>query len=378
MMAAAAPAQAVRTAGNWSSHAQRIAVGEHMISPLADGRFHGERALTTSQLREVRDALAERVGRAPVSVRTSGTVTVAQFHSLLARQLGFADDARRVQRETARAGLRPPARFGSEVVVRLIELTHAQHMPWNEKLSLYPWSPVTRAEVAWSLYQIAIVPPKEYGFTHDVLSLYALPRYSPAQKRILRRAVARIGMPFIWGGTSDRAAGQAKGGYDCSGFIWRVWKHSGLKAAKKIRARTASGMAGEISMRGRIHREDIQPGDLLFFGERGTADAQFRMKSSPKNIHHSGIAMSRDFGISATYQGVDVQPIFDEWFYDDFAWGRRLLCPFSAPVPPAECSSSPPIGGPPSSAASRPKNSPTFQSMSSRVRRAMPGMSARW
>src|SRR3954453_20656931 len=285
MMAAAAPAQAVRTAGNWSGHAQRIAVGEHMISPLADGRFHGERALTTSQLREVRDALAERLGRAPVSVRTSGTVTVAQFHSLLARQLGFADDARRVQRETARAGLRPPARFGSEVVVRLIELTHAQHMPWNEKLSLYPWSPVTRAEVAWSLYQIAIIPPKEYAFTHDVLALCSLPRYDPTQKRILRRAVARIGMPFIWGGVSDRSSGhQPKGGYDCSGFIWQVWKHSGVKVAKKIRARTASGMAGEIPRGRRVHREDIQPGDLLFFGERGTADAQFRMAASNKNI----------------------------------------------------------------------------------------------
>jgi len=327
LLVAAAPAEAVRTAGNWSLHAQRIAVGERLISNLPDGGFHGERALTGGQLREVRDALARRMGRAPVSLRTSnGKVTVAQFHSVLARQLGFSDDARRVQQETARAGLRPPARFGAEVVVRLIELTHAQHMPWNEKLSLYPWSPVTRAEVAWSLYQVAILPPKELAFTHDVLALYALPRYTPAQKRILRRAVARIGMPFIWGGVSDRAGGkQAKGGYDCSGFIWRVWKHSGLKASKKIRARTAAGMAGEIPMRARVHRQDIQPGDLLFFGERGTADAQFRMKSTPKNIHHSGIAMSRDFGISATYQGVDVQPIFDEWFYDDFAWARRVL-----------------------------------------------------
>src|SRR5206468_1319045 len=129
LLAAAAPADAVRTAGNWSRHAQHIAVNERLISPLGDGRFHGERALTTSQLRDVRTALAKRLGRSPVSVNTSGKVTVAQFHSVLARQLGFADDARRVQSETARAGLRPPARFGTEVVVRLIELTHAQHMP---------------------------------------------------------------------------------------------------------------------------------------------------------------------------------------------------------------------------------------------------------
>ena len=326
LLVAAAPAQAVRTAGNWSRHAQRIAVNERLISPLSDGAFHGERALTTSQLRQVRTALAKRLGRSPVTVNTHGRVTVAQFHDVLARQLGFTDDARRVQAETARAGLRPPKRFGTEVVVRLIELTHAQHMPWNEKLSLYPWSPVTRAEVAWSLYQVAILPPKELAFTHDVLALYSLPRYTHAQKRLLRRAVARIGMPFIWGGVADRANGkQPKGGYDCSGFIWQVWKHSGLKAAKRIRSRTAAGMAGEIPRSHRVRRENIRPGDLLFFGERGTADAQFTMAASKKNIHHSGIAMSRDFGISATYQGVDIQPIFDEWFYDDFAWARRIL-----------------------------------------------------
>src|SRR4051812_26346602 len=110
MMAVAAPAQAVRTAGNWSSHAQRIAVGAHLINALGDGRFHGEQALTGSQLRDVRDALAKRLGRAPVALNAGGgKITVSQFHSVLARQLGFADDARRVQQETARAGLKPPA-----------------------------------------------------------------------------------------------------------------------------------------------------------------------------------------------------------------------------------------------------------------------------
>src|SRR4051794_3293369 len=64
-MGLAAPGEALRTAGNWPSHAQRIAVGERLISPLADGRFHGEQALTPPQLREVRDALAKRLRRPP-------------------------------------------------------------------------------------------------------------------------------------------------------------------------------------------------------------------------------------------------------------------------------------------------------------------------
>ncbi len=29
-------------------------------------------------------------------------------------------------------------------------------------------------------------------------------------------------MPYVWGGTNDKAIGQAHGGYDCSGLVWRA------------------------------------------------------------------------------------------------------------------------------------------------------------
>ena len=35
-------------------------------------------------------------------------------------------------------------------------------------------------------------------------------------------------MPYIWGGTSDGPETEfgvtSRGGYDCSGFVWRVYK----------------------------------------------------------------------------------------------------------------------------------------------------------
>ena len=29
-------------------------------------------------------------------------------------------------------------------------------------------------------------------------------------------------MPYVWGGTNDKAIGQAHGGFDCSGLVWRA------------------------------------------------------------------------------------------------------------------------------------------------------------
>ncbi len=78
---------------------------------------------------------------------------------------------------------------------------------------------------------------------------------------------SKIGMPYVWGGTTDNTAdGLEHGGYDCSGFAWRVYKVSGLSWGKSILGRTAAQQAGEISKSSRIHLEDVQPGDLLFFG----------------------------------------------------------------------------------------------------------------
>ena len=85
----------------------------------------------------------------------------------------------------------------------------------------------------------------------------------------MRIAIARIGMPYVWGGETDRASaaygGQVHGGYDCSGLAWRVFKLSGLPAAA-LQGRTAAQQAGEIPRSARLRLGQVQGGDLLFFG----------------------------------------------------------------------------------------------------------------
>jgi cell wall-associated NlpC family hydrolase len=158
----------------------------------------------------------------------------------------------------------------------------------------------------------------------DTFSRFVLPTYTAAQKQVLRQAVARIGMPYIWGGETDRASGyfggQEHGGYDCSGLAWRVFKLSGLPWGRQIRGRTAATQAGEIPRSARIRLADIAPGDLLFFGP-----GRFWQKATERRIVHEGIALSKDFMIHASGQGVYVSPLFDPWRAKRFSWARRVL-----------------------------------------------------
>jgi cell wall-associated NlpC family hydrolase len=161
----------------------------------------------------------------------------------------------------------------------------------------------------------------EGDYVQQVADRFQLPSYTAAQQNALKVAVSKIGMPYVWGGETDGPSfGQIHGGYDCSGFAWRVYKLSGNPAGAQIRGRTAAQQAGEISKSKRIHADEVEPGDLLFFGS-----ARFKDKASEANITHEGIALSEDFAIHSSGQGVYVLPLYDGWLHDRLAWARRVL-----------------------------------------------------
>lgn len=244
-------------------------------------------------------------------------VTVAAYDRALVEQLGLRDVARDVQREARRAGLRPPARFGTEVVARQLGLRY-NHPAGTDARELSPGEPITRAEAAWSQKQIRHFDGWQVAYARQVLDRFRLPGYSGAQLRVLRQAVRRIGMPYVWGGESDHAAGQAHAGYDCSGFVWLVFQRAGVSA---IGGRTtAARFAGAIPRSRRIRFRDVQPADALFFGP-----GRFRQRATERRIVHTGIALSRDFMIHSSSQGVYVSPLFEDWRREEFSWARRLV-----------------------------------------------------
>jgi cell wall-associated NlpC family hydrolase len=317
----AAPAGAAAPSrGSWDPGAQQTVMRAGLIPPLPGAGFAGDRVLTAGQLRAALTTYANRTGTQVVDV-PSGRVTVISFDRALVRQLGLDDVALAVYAETKRAGLHPPRYFGTEAVARQLALRFTQPHG-QEAIELFPGEAITRAEAAWSFAQLLRFNGSQQDYDRQVFARYHLPRLTAAQKRPLRLAVSKIGMPYVWGGETDDTRGadgpQVHGGYDCSGFVWRVFKLSGNPAGRSISGRTAADQAGEIPMASRVPFEGIHPADLVFFGKA-------TLHSSPRGIIHEGIALSPDFMINASGQGVYVSPLFEQWRRDEFAWGRRVV-----------------------------------------------------
>ncbi|QEC49635.1 NlpC/P60 family protein [Baekduia soli] len=317
---AAAPAHA-DPRGTWNLGEQR-AVRLAGVHDLPDASFHGERPADGDQLPSAFAAYAAAHGLLPIAV-PAGRMPVAAFDRLLVAQLGAGDVAAAVQHEAWRAGLQPPADLGTEVVARFLGLRD-NHPADQEGLELFPTDAITRAEAAHSF---AIALRWQGGGADAARATFArfvLPAYTAAQRRLLRLAVSKIGMPYVWGGETDAAGtwfgGQAHGGYDCSGFVWRVFKLSGFSWGTQIHGRTAAAQAGEIRRGARVRLDAVAPADLLFFGP-----GRFWQKATERRIVHEGIALSRDWMIHSSDQGVYVSPLFDPWRARRFSWARRVL-----------------------------------------------------
>jgi cell wall-associated NlpC family hydrolase len=317
------PVPAKLTAADWDAAAQRTVVGEGVMSEQGAAGFLGAGQLSAQADSQALAALGARDATAPVSAGAGGPITVVRFDALLVEQLGLGEVAQHVQQVAQAAGLEPPSYFGSEVVARYLELRY-EHPVGTQSLDLYPWSPITRAEAAHSFAQL--LGPTGSGqwaieSARETLSAFALPHYDADQLEVLRIAVSKIGMPYVWGGTTDNTAdGLEHGGYDCSGFIWRVYKVSGLSWGRQILGRTAAEQAGEIPKSARIHLEEVQPGDLLFFGS-----AHFDSKATEANVIHEGLALSNQWAIHSSGQGVYVLPLSTGWLAQSFTWARRVL-----------------------------------------------------
>jgi cell wall-associated NlpC family hydrolase len=205
------------------------------------------------------------------------------------------------------------------VVARFLGLRY-DHPAGTDRLELYPYDRITRAEAAWSLAQVLGFDGREVSNARQTLSSFELPPMTSGVVPALRIAVSRIGYPYVWGGTTDDTSdGRAHGGFDCSGFVWRVFKLSGLPWGREIRGRTAAQMAGEIPRSRRLRMSQLRPGDVLFFGS-----AHFNSTASEQNVIHTGIYMGNNWVINSSGQGVYVLPLRGSWLGASFAWGRRV------------------------------------------------------
>jgi cell wall-associated NlpC family hydrolase len=268
---------------------------------------------------------ADATQRAPRQVANPAKpVTITTLDARLVGALGLAKAASTFARNTKAAGLEVPSRFGTEVVARLLGL-RLNHPASDDDLELLPSDPATRAEAAYSVAQLLSFDGWEVDGVRQLADAFLLPELSDWQKEILTTAIARIGMPYIWGGTSDGPETEfgvsSRGGYDCSGFVWRVYKlepyaNEGTLAGT-LRGRTTSEMSSEVPKSKRIPLVKLQPADVIFFGDRGP-------KSAPSQVGHMGIYLGNGWFTHSSGYGVAVARL-DGWYSREFAWGRRPL-----------------------------------------------------
>jgi uncharacterized protein YheU (UPF0270 family) len=251
-------------------------------------------------------------------------VTIAQLDARLVGALGLSKAADTFTKNARLAGLKVPTRFGAEVVARLLGL-RLNHPARDDSLELLPNDPVTRAEAAYSVAQILPFDGWEVETIQTLADAFVLPELSDWQTSILDTAVARIGMPYIWGGTSDGPETEfgvsSHGGYDCSGFVWRVYKlepYAGSGSLNAVlRGRTTYQMSGELPRSQRIGLAKLEPADVIFFGDKGP-------RSTPAQVGHMGIYLGSGWFIHSSSYGVAVARL-DGWYAREFAWARRPL-----------------------------------------------------
>jgi cell wall-associated NlpC family hydrolase len=98
------------------------------------------------------------------------------------------------------------------------------------------------------------------------------------RKMLVNTAQGFIGIPYEWGGESVET------GFDCSGLVMTVYKLNGLNLPRNSRIQFQAGNP--------VRREDLAPGDLVFFATNGDA-----------TVSHVGIYIGNDRFIHAPKKG---------------------------------------------------------------------------
>ena len=349
--AAAGSSQAIP---NWAAPQIATVVAHKLMDAKSVKNFKPNAALTQQTLADLSTELKAQLGTPQTAsgsgtgttttgttTTTSGTTTtssvanptgaetMAQLDRSLVQAIGLGKPAKEFVAGAQASGLVVPGRFGTEVVARLLGL-RLNHPAAQDFLELRPQDPATRAEAAYSAAQVLGFGPLDNSWqiaqVKSLAASFALPLALNAwQRQILTTAFSKIGMPYIWGGTSDNTETEfgvtSRGGYDCSGFVWRVYKLQSYPnegtLASTIEGRTTYQMSVEVPRSERIGINKLQPADVIFFGNNGT-------KSKGSQVIHTGIYIGNGWFIHSSDEGVALNQLTG-WYKQKFAWGRRPL-----------------------------------------------------
>lgn len=273
--------------------------------------FRPDDTITRGELAELFAAATET--EPAVVAKPQVSLSIQDLDARLVAALGLTPDAKAFAAGAKAAGLAPPSRFGTEAVARLLGLRKNHAAKDDALLERLPAEPASRAEAAYSLAQIVRFRGYEVERLRNAAGTFQLPALTDWQRRILASAVKLVGHPYVWGGTTR--------GYDCSGFVWAVYKlqdyPSSGALAETLRGRTTYAMSGEVPKAKRIAVADLRPADVIFFGAQGP-------RSKPAQVDHMGIYVGNGWFVHSSRYGVALE-LLSGWYAEQLAWARRPL-----------------------------------------------------
>lgn len=140
---------------------------------------------------------------------------------------------------------------------------------------------------------------------HTVIRSSPSTQQSPTSKKtasILRLARSLIGVPYKWGGESPRQ------GFDCSGFVWFVYRQNGVSIPRISWQQFGAGRA--------VSYGDMRPGDLIFH----------QIEKKAKSLH-VGIVTNRGTFIHSPSSGKTVMEssLNNTYWRSHYLGTRRVL-----------------------------------------------------
>ncbi|MEU1984414.1 bifunctional lytic transglycosylase/C40 family peptidase [Nocardia sp. NPDC019395] len=138
----------------------------------------------------------------------------------------------------------------------------------------------------------ATVPPPGSGNCADIRAA------SPAAAAVISFACRQLGQPYVWGGNGP----EQSGGWDCSGLTQAAYSEAGIAIPRTTYDQVHAGP--------RISEDQLQPGDLLFYGT--TAD-----------VHHVSIYLGAGKMLHAPTFDQPVQISDHRWPGDDYYAATR-------------------------------------------------------
>ncbi len=276
-----------------------IAVQHRWMTRTSDGRFLPDQAITTGTL-----------------------------HAALTRALGMRQIARQLDRLHTRDGVSfaTPPRFGALMLGLRLGLRYNNG---NEAMDVGPRTPLSRAQVAYSLYKATTLPAWVVPWVRDQYEGIVLPKMGPKRLAIVRWGVRYIGYPYVWGGewglSSPAPAGlggQPIPGFDCSGLSWWALRANDGGAWKVRPPRPYAGWplpqrtSADMARFGSLTYKRLLPGDLMFYdgNDDGTVD-------------HVDVYVGNGYALdsSSSPAGVTIMWVGSGWYREHFVHGRRIL-----------------------------------------------------